>query len=414
MTTAVKTKTPKAPDISGDLRLIRSELNVEFFERREVIDALMLCILSKSHGFLLGLPGTGKSALISNLCNRINGANFFDVLLDRQLGKEDLFGPTDIGLYEQTSRNGGKGIWQRDIEGYLPWCHIGFGDEVGKAGPAVTNQLLWAMNERRFRNGKIVLDIPMISFFGASNEMLEMPEQAALFDRYLVRVDVDYIEESGHFKSYLDTAVLLSKPTRTTVELGDLLNVIENVIPTITIPVGILDNLVALRSKLRTEHEVRPSDRRWKAAMRLLQASAYLNGRTVVDEDDLTILAHVLWEDPVKASIVGQEVNSITSEFNKAAVMIEREVAELLVNTRAQKGKAVNSRSEFGTQTKHKIDTRDAELRALIEKANRQGRNTDKLEVVRDSLKTLKVAVFTICLGMSEAKAEHNASKPSA
>lgn len=398
MATATAMRKAQHPNISEQLRNIITELRAMFFERGELMEAMMLCVLSKQHGFILGPPGTGKSNLVQELCARFTGANFFDVLLDRQLGKEELFGPIDIPLYEKT------GSWERDVLGFLPWAHIFFADEVGKSGPSVLNQLLWAMNERRFRNGKRVDEIPLISTFGASNELLE-PELAALWDRFLVRFVVDYIRESSHFAQLLDTAVVKGAPTtRTVVDLADLQHAIEVDVPAIPVPPGVVDNLVKLRENLRSE-EIVPSDRRWKALIRLLQAGAYLNGRSIVDDDDLGIGEHVLWDSPDQITKVRQHVTAMQSEMSRQAVRIEQELQEILTNTRAQKGLSTEKRATYGADAKHKLDERDTVLRDLIEKAKRQGRSTAKLETVRDFGKAVKVELYTICMNMTEERA---------
>src|SRR4051794_8651392 len=110
VSTATPTGVAKQANISTEFRAIVAEIGAQFFERSVEVEALACTMLAKQHGFILGPPGTGKSAMVEELCQRIHGARYWDILMDRQLGKEESFGPTDIALYEQTAKNGQKGI----------------------------------------------------------------------------------------------------------------------------------------------------------------------------------------------------------------------------------------------------------------------------------------------------------------
>jgi MoxR-like ATPase len=397
--------------IGAAFRQITSELSLQFFERTEEIDALACTMLAKQHGFILGPPGVGKSNLVEELCLRIESARYWDILMDRQLGKEESFGPTDIALYEQTSKSGQKGIWQRDTENTLLDAHVVFVDEVGKAGPASLNPYLRAFNERKFRNGKTTISLPLITAIGASNEYLE-PELAAMWDRFLVRLRVGDLEQDSNFAALLDQAV--SKSTapavRTTVHLTDFQHAVDFGVPAIKLPPGVVDSIVKLRKELRAE-EIMPSPRRWKQAVRLLQAAAYMGERSVVDDDDLQILQHVLWDVEAQIPTVQKKVLALTSPITKAALEIQQMLDEISGRVDSLKGKNGDERAAYGGEAQFKLTEIKKDLNKLTEDANRQGRSTSRLDALHVGIKAIKQKVFIETLNVPEDRAKRMAEK---
>ena len=60
-------------------------------------------------------------------------------------------------------------------------------DEVFKANSAILNTLLGLLNERVFDQGPMRISVPLSTVVGASNELPESEELAALYDRFLLR-----------------------------------------------------------------------------------------------------------------------------------------------------------------------------------------------------------------------------------
>ena len=174
------------------LRRMREELGQLFLERSEVIDGALAALLAGQHVLLIGPPGTAKSMLADELCRRLDGSAYFQWLLTKFTTPEEVFGAVSLRALENDD-------YRRVTTRKLPEAHIAFLDEVFKANSSILNSLLTVMNERRFHNGRDVLDVPLISLFGASNELPEDDELQALYDRFLVRFVVGYIADDFRF-----------------------------------------------------------------------------------------------------------------------------------------------------------------------------------------------------------------------
>jgi MoxR-like ATPase len=382
--------------IADRCRAIVGELAGEFLERRDVAETLMVTVLAKQHAILYGPPGTGKSALVRALTGRFDGARYWETLLDRLLPPEFVFGPIDLKAFEAT------GVWHRNVDGYLPTAHIAFGDEIGKAGPTVLNPLLTALNERVYHNNSKPMPVPLISFIGASNEILEA-ELAAIRDRFLVHVFVDYVQEPGNFTTLLDTATgQAGSASRTTIDLAELLTAIDHEVPAVTVPAGIRDALLELRVSLAAEG-VTASDRRWKQSVRLLQASAYLDGRSAVDDDDLPVLRHVLWTALEHAPVVEGQVLAKTSPANREAVELSRQLDDIDTELAARAGEALDKRIKYATEAQFKAGEIEQKAKTLQQQAQADGRSTAKLDETIARARNLKLRLFNEVLGTGSA-----------
>lgn len=266
---------------------IQNTLNQKFFEREREIEGLILALLSRQNVLLIGLPGTAKSALISELSKAFSGSNYFQWLLTKYTTPEELFGPVSLKELE-------IGVYKRNTANKLPEAHIAFLDEIFKSNSAILNALLTLINERIFYNNGGIVETKLISLIGASNEYPEEEGLEALFDRFLLRFELGYLNEGDHFKKMLKNQNgNISVPTMTLEELGNA----QQFVSMIQIPEEVFDKLIEIREDLAKEG-ITPSDRRFKQSMSLLQAKAFLDGRQTVNISDILILQNALWEEP--------------------------------------------------------------------------------------------------------------------
>ena len=232
---------------------VMQEVNGEIAEREELIQTIALALLSGRNLFILGAPGQAKSFAVNEFRSRITGAKQFERLLSKQTDEEALFGRLDLAslipgavpaqvladdaAYQKLKQQLEQATddfradpenatvaaqmqsltdkleqYQKGLSmlhsgtpatitaGKIPDSHICFLDEIFKAGDGLLNSLLTALNEHRYTNEGVTVDIPVISFFSASNEMPNFRNKeeqilTPLYDRFQLRVVTRDVQE---------------------------------------------------------------------------------------------------------------------------------------------------------------------------------------------------------------------------
>ncbi|GHE75584.1 ATPase [Streptomyces cellulosae] len=386
-----------AQDTARRLRAVCAELSDRFFERDDVVRTLVVTLLAGQHSLVLGPPGTAKSELARELTGRIDGAAYWEILLSKFTAPTRMFGPIDVAALA-------RGEYRQVYDGRATTAHVAFIDEIFKCSTAALNETLGYLNERIYHpeNGGAPIRCPLIGAITASNELPDGEDSAAIYDRLLVRIEVGYLEDPSNFAALVRSAV--GRPAepapRTTLELAALQRAVTEGVPAVDVPDAIVDAVVTLRAALRRK-ELVASDRRWRQAVGLLQASAYLDGRTEVAETDLSVLTHVLWDSPAQRPVAEREVLNLVNPDAREALDLADVIEELEAQLDAMAGQSREALSEWVIKNAHhKLAMAGKRLERLREEAAGAGRSTATIDRVTGRQRAVRARVLTEALGV--------------
>ncbi len=281
------------------LSQIAKQLEGAFLGKDEVIRLLLISVLAGEHAVLIGPPGTAKSALIRTFSKLIS-ARYFEYLLTRFTEPNEIFGPVDIAAFRE-------GRYERRVEGMLPQAEIVFLDEVFKSNSAILNALLTLLNERRYTSGGVVLKCPLLSAFGASNEVPTDETLTAIFDRFLLRIRSDNLD-AYHFNDLLVKGLsneimgITDAPMRPLASAQELSELHRSAAQRLRFSEEFFSSYKGLVFQIRAEG-ITVSDRRVVKMLKLFAASALLDGRSQPDASDFFILKHI-WNNEDQAAIL--------------------------------------------------------------------------------------------------------------
>jgi MoxR-like ATPase len=291
------------------LNNVLNHLKETFVGKDDIVDLMGISLVARENLFLLGPPGTAKSALVRELANLVKGKTF-EYLLTRFTEPNELFGPFDI-------RKLREGDLVTNTEGMLPEANLIFLDELLNANSAILNSLLMVLNEKIFRRGRETRQLPVLMIVGASNHLPEDEALAALFDRFLLRVRCDYVEPNL-LNNVLDAGWKLERK-----ETGEKPQIsyeeifkIQALIATIDLQ-DIRPLYIELIQKLRNAG-VQVSDRRAVKLQRIIAASALLCKREKAIPSDMWVMRYI-WDTNEQIEIIAGIINAVVEADDSKA-----------------------------------------------------------------------------------------------
>ena len=157
--------------------------------QQQVIEELLICLFSRGHCLLEGVPGLAKTLLISTLA-RTMSLTFSRIQFTPDLMPADI---TGTEVLEENRSTGGRE--RRFMEGPL-FANVILADEVNRTPPKTQAALLEAMQERQVTVGRLRHPMSDPFFVLATQNPIEQegtyPLPEAQQDRFMFKVYVGY------------------------------------------------------------------------------------------------------------------------------------------------------------------------------------------------------------------------------
>lgn len=378
----------------GKLANIELELNNEFVERRDLIEIMILAVITNSNLLMLGPPGTAKSKISMALCNRIENSNFFQWLLNKSSDPAELLGTFSIKGMENDE-------FRRVTTGKLPEANIAFIDEVYKCNSPTLNALLSIMNEHIFYNDGKIVPVPLISMFAASNEPPEDDSLLAMHDRFLFRIEVEYVHDASNkkrmFNNYIyERAGLSNNNTHTTITTDEL-KCLQDETTKIAVPKQIINKFITLTNNLQKNATIFVSDRRANECFKILQGSALIHGRNKVGLDDFNALKYVLWEKKEDMDAINAEISKIVNPFDEDYAKYTKQFKE--IKEKIDDASDTKTRNQLYFQYQNSLKSVTSRMNKLISEASMNGKDVTEYNKTREEMVKYSASLVNDVLG---------------
>ena len=172
----------------NQFKKVRDEVSKVIVGYSEIIDGVIMSLLANGHVLLEGVPGLGKTKLVSKLSNVMH-LKFSRIQFTPDLMPADITGTNIV----QENAVGQKFL---EFQQGPIFANIVLADEVNRATPKTQSALLEAMEETTVTVGKKTFRLEAPFFVLATQNPLEMegtyPLPEAQLDRFFMKLKVDY------------------------------------------------------------------------------------------------------------------------------------------------------------------------------------------------------------------------------
>ncbi len=303
------------------LNNLREAIDKIIIGQSDIVQQLLVALLSGGHVIIEGVPGTGKTLLVKVL-SRLISADFRRIQLTPDILPSDILG---TNIFDLNSRS-------FSLKRGPVFTEILLADEINRTPPKTQSALLEAMEEQQVTLDGETIELPPLFWVVATQNSLEFegtyPLPEAQLDRFLFKLVIDYPERAAE-KQMLQNAQAGFKAKRIDLEKLKPLATVEDIISwreqvqQVQVEENILDYLLSLIEQTRQHSDLAlgASPRSAVAWLQAAKANSWLLEKNYVTPDDvkevaLPLLRHRLILQP-EAQLDGVEIETAISSILK-------------------------------------------------------------------------------------------------
>ena len=281
-------------NLSERIRNIKSEIAKVIIGQEEIIDQLLIALISRGHCLLVGVPGLAKTLLIKTLAEVID-LKFSRIQFTPDLMPSDITG-TEILDEDQITRKREF----RFISGPI-FANVILADEINRTPPKTQAALLEAMQEHKVTTAGITYTLQEPFFVFATQNPIEQegtyPLPEAQLDRFMFNLWLDYPKFEEEIKIVQSTTSEYI-PNLSKVVTAEEIIAFQNFVRKVPVAENVIEYAVKAANKTRPNSDNKADSINqwisWGAGPRASQylilsakARAVMNGKYTPNIDDV-------------------------------------------------------------------------------------------------------------------------------
>ncbi len=285
-------------ELSKSRDLFFNEINKIVIGQKDILNQLLIALLSNGHTLLVGVPGLAKTLIIKTF-SEVLDMTFKRIQFTPDLMPSDITGTELIDLDQETGQRS-----FRFFKGPV-FANIVLADEINRTPPKTQAALLEAMQEHKVTSGGNTYDLDRPFFVLATQNPIEQegtyPLPEAQLDRFMFNLRIDYPTNDEEISIVRQTTKSIKdalSPIMTKSEVKDYQSLVRRV----PVADNVVEYAVKLVSATRPNSENAPDFIKesisWGAGPRASQflilgskAQAILDGRPTPNIEDVNSLA---------------------------------------------------------------------------------------------------------------------------
>ena len=229
-------------EFRGKFQRLRDEIGKAIVGHEEIVEGVLTCLFAGGHALLEGVPGLGKTYLISTLSQAVN-LDYSRIQFTPDLMPADIIGTNII------SEDPATGKRAFDFHQGPLFAQIILADEINRATPKTQSATLEAMQEHSVTVGDHHYKMKEPFFVMATQNPIEQegtyPLPEAQLDRFFYKLKVEY-SSRDELKVILDRTTTGHKPDVKPVMTGEEIIGAQKLVRRIVVAPHVQDYVIRL------------------------------------------------------------------------------------------------------------------------------------------------------------------------